>query len=333
MPATTIKHAALLLEDYIDENTPAMLWSAPGVGKSSIVKQSAQRRGWNLIDFRAVLRDPVDLRGIPSIDGDFAKWLHPDDLPRADRDGERGIFFMDEINAASPLMQAACFGLVLDRKVGTYELPPGWVIVAAGNRQSDRAAAQRMPTALANRFAHIEIEPDLESFTEWANASGVHPLMIAFHRFREGKFLHDMKKTDAMAFPSPRSWEQAAKYAEKPASRRLHLVAGIVGDDFAAEFDGFLRTYEQLPAIDQVILDPDGAKVPSEDEVAARYAISSALASRAKSDNFQNIMRYLNRMPREFATMVVVDACRRDPALTHTGAFIEWAKKNQDVTM
>ncbi len=333
MTATTIKHAARLLSMYVAANIPAMLWSAPGIGKSSIVKQLADKLGWPMVDFRAVLRDPVDLRGIPDIKGDFAKWLHPDDLPRADRDGEHGIFFMDEINAASPMMQAACFGLVLDRKVGTYELPPGWVIVAAGNRQTDRAAAQRMPSALGNRFAHIDIEADLESFTEWANASGLHPMMIAFHRFREGKFLHDMKKVDSMAFPSPRSWAQAARLADAPAGDRLYLIGGLVGEEFAAEFDGFLRTYEQLPAIDQVILDPDGAKVPSEDEVAARYAISSALASRAKSDNFQNIMRYLNRMPREFATMVVVDACRRDPGLTHTQAFIEWAKKNADVTL
>jgi hypothetical protein len=230
-------------------------------------------------------------------------------------------------------MQAACFGLVLDRKVGNYTLPKGWRIVAAGNRQSDRAAAQKMPSALANRFAHIDIEPDVEAFTDWANRNQISPVVIAFTRFRPN-LIHDMTLADPRAFPSPRSWEQVSKYVDMDKRVRLLAVTGLVGEGAAAEFEGFVRTYQSLPSIDQVIMDPDGAKVPGQDDVAARYAIVSALANRAKDTNFGNIMRYINRMnAREFATMMVVDACRRDPGLTHTATFVQWAKDNQDVTM
>lgn len=328
-----IKDAANLLATYVAEDTPAFMWSAPGVGKSSIVKQLAGALSWGMVDFRAVLRDPVDLRGLPSIQGDTAKWLSPDDLPQADRDGEHGIFFMDELNAAPPSMQAACFGLVLDRKVGNYTLPPGWRVVAAGNRQTDKAAAQRMPSALANRFAHIDIEPDVEAFTEWAYRASIAPELIAFLRFRPNQ-IHDMKVADERRFPSPRAWEQVSKYVAKPQSVRLHAIEGIVGEGAATELEGFLRTYQSLPSIDQVIMDPDGAKLPDLSEKSARYAIVSALAARAKPGNFGNIMRYMGRLQdREFATMMVVDACRRDAALTHTEAFVQWAKDNQDVTL
>ncbi|MBN9314213.1 MAG: hypothetical protein J0I99_00585 [Devosia sp.] len=328
-----IERATQLAETYIDGDTPAFLWSAPGIGKSSVVKQIAKSRGWGLVDFRAVLRDPVDLRGLPTIQGgDTAKWLSPDDLPQADRDGEEGIFFMDELNAAPPQMQAACFGLVLDRKVGNYTLPPKWRIVAAGNRQSDRAAAQKMPSALANRFAHIDVEADVEAFTKWANKNDIDPILIAFVRFRPN-LIHVMDLVDQRAFPSPRSWEQAAKYVNAERTIRLDAVSGIVGEAAGGEFEGFIRTYQSLPSIDHCIMDPEGAKVPNEDDIAARYAITSALARRAEMTNFGNIMRYINRMPRTFATMLVVDACRRDAGLTHTQAFMQWARDNQDVTL
>ena len=91
-------------------------------------------------------------------------WYVPDELPRVERDGEFGYLFLDEINTGSPQMMAVMMQLVLDRKVGEYTLPPGWRIIAAGNRVSDRAAAQRMPTALRNRFAHIFCVPSVEAY-------------------------------------------------------------------------------------------------------------------------------------------------------------------------
>jgi hypothetical protein len=327
-----IEQTARLVRAYIKRDTPAFLWGGPGIGKSAVVRQVADEMGVNMIDFRAVLRDPVDLRGLPAIQGDTAKWLAPDDLPQAARDGEEGIFFMDELNAAPPSMQAACFGLVLDRKVGDYHLPKGWRIIAAGNRQSDKAAAQRMPSALANRFAHVDVEADSDDFTKWANKNGLAPELIAFIRFRPA-LLHDMKAADLRAFPSPRAWVQAAKYVEERKEDRLPLVTGLVGEGAAAEFEGFLRTYQSLPTIEQVLAHPDTAKLPGEGDIAARYAIVSALATKSTTQNFDQVMRYTARLPREFAVMLVVDACRRDSALTRTKSFVQWAKDNQDVLL
>ncbi|MDE3179672.1 MAG: MoxR family ATPase, partial [Acidobacteriota bacterium] len=115
---------------------PVFVWSGPGMGKSSVVAQVAAGLKLQLRDVRALLLDPVDLRGLPFLGSDGrSNWATPDFLPQ---DGE-GILFLDELNAAPAMVQASCYQLILDRKLGEYALPDGWAIVAAGNRDSDRA--------------------------------------------------------------------------------------------------------------------------------------------------------------------------------------------------
>lgn len=325
MNLTTARKA---LETYLDKDIPTFLWGAPGVGKSDLIRQIAKDHGWNLIDFRAVLRDPVDLRGLPSIDDGQARWLPPSDLPNPERDGSEGILFLDELNAAAPSVQAACFGLVLDRKVGEYRLPSGWRIIAAGNRQSDRAAAQSMPTALANRFAHLEIDADPETFTAWANRQGLDPLLIAFIRFRPA-LLHSMAEKNAQAFPSPRSWAQAAKLIDVEPALRSVMVEGIVGAGAAAELEGFIRTAKDLPRVSDIFKSPETVKVPT--DPAARFAVTAAVARSVDTDTIDAGLTYMRRLPDEFEVMFMVDASNRDEELTKTSAFISFSQEHFDV--
>src|SRR5690606_19509089 len=137
-----------------------MIWGPPGIGKSSIVAQTAARFGLGFIDVRLSQLAPTDLRGLPVPEDGIARWYPPEFLPR---DG-RGILFLDELNMAPPAIQGMAQQLILDRKVGSYTVPEGWFIWAAGNRKEDRAAVFDMPAPLANRFLHLEVEPDSESF-------------------------------------------------------------------------------------------------------------------------------------------------------------------------
>jgi MoxR-like ATPase len=138
---------------------PVFLWGGTGIGKSAIVRQLATSLNLPLQDVRALLLDPVDLRGLPFLGSDGrSRWATPEFLPK---DGE-GILFLDELNAAPAMVQASCYQLVLDRKLGEYTLPDGWAIIAAGNRDSDRAVTTRMPSPLRNRFVHLEFEVDAQ---------------------------------------------------------------------------------------------------------------------------------------------------------------------------
>lgn len=323
--------AAELLGLYLDTNIPAFLWGPPGAGKSDMVRQVAEERMMPVIDFRAILRDPVDLRGLPAVHNGVARWLPPSDLPDAARDGEEGILFLDELNAAPASVQAACFGLVLDRKVGEYHLPPGWRIIAAGNRQSDRAAAQRMPTALANRFAHIDVEVDPDAFGRWAVLNELHPMVLAFLRWRPA-LLHNMEGSDLRAFPTPRSWARTSAVAGCAEHLLYPAVSGLVGEGAAAEFMGFVRVYRDLPSLDLVLANPGKAPLPK--EPSGRFAITVGLARKVDANSFGAGMEYVLRMNAgELEIMYGVDAVRRDTGLSHTQAFTDWAVRNQDVTI
>ena len=245
--------AQALRQLVVEEQQPVFIWGSPGTGKSSVVNQLAAELGIALRDIRALLLDPVDLRGLPFVGKDGrSQWATPEFLPQ---DG-KGILFLDELNAAPAMVQASCYQLVLDRKVGEYTLPEGWAIVAAGNRDSDRAATTRMPTPLRNRFVHLDFEVDVQEWSEWAIKANVRPEVIAFIRFRPE--LLSAFDRDANAFPSPRSWEFVSRIINSgpDPSAEHELIAGAVGTGAATEFSAFLRMFRELPNIDSILLNP-----------------------------------------------------------------------------
>lgn len=341
---TSMKDVKRLLAANMAADIPTMISGPPGVGKSQAVKQLAKERGWGspvkgkrpqfgLIDFRATLRDAVDLRGLPMVDvkSGVSRWLSPAELPNVERDGAEGILFLDELPQAAQSVQIACFSLVLDRCIGEYKLPPGWRVLAAGNRLGDRAGIQKMPTALRNRFAHFEVAAELEPWTAWAVAADLNPLVIAFLRFRP-QFLHRMPEGEENSFPTPRAWENVAKIAgEKDETMRFQLVAALVGEDVAGEFEAFVRIWARLPSIDQILRDPRGVAVPSLQEPALIYAVAGALARRMSAKNAGAALLYAKRLPKEFEVLVAVDAVRRDPDIKATRAFAEWFSNNSEV--
>lgn len=322
------KEIALSLETCIAANYPAMLWGPPGVGKSQTVAQVAAKLGLELRDLRASQLDPVDLRGLPHLNGDGrTHWSVPDFLPN---DG-RGVLFLDELPDADRAVQNACKQLILDRRLGDYRLPDGWVPIGAGNTVSDRAGANALNKANANRFAHLTYEVHLDDWCAWAVGVDLQPELIAFIRFRPN-LLHSFEpKSTENAFPSPRSWEGISKLmrATPPAAVEHELFKGTVGAGAAAELSGFLRIWRKLPSLDGILMNPATAAVP--DDPATLFAVAGGLARRSSEKNFDRIMTYANRVPKEWQVYLVKDATRRDETLQNTEAFIKWASVNSDV--
>ena len=316
------------LRTLIPLQQPAFIWGAPGVGKSQIVAQMAKELDRELIDIRAVLLDPVDLRGLPRIEDDgSAGWCPPSFLPK---EGS-GILFLDELNAAPPLVQAACYQLVLDRKLGEYELPEGWTVVAAGNRESDRAVTHRMPSALANRFVHLEFEVSHLDWDKWAEQSDIAFDIRAFLKFRPA-LLHDFDpKKDVKAFPSPRSWEFASSVvtANPSPSVLYEMLSGTVGTGAATEFIGFKKAYKNLPD-PQVVLDaPELASLP--EEPATLYAFCELLASKASDQTSDAILKVAFRLPAEYSVLLVRDSVKNFRKLVDSSLFASWAQQHAEV--
>ena len=312
---------------------PVFLWGAPGIGKSQIISQVAAMRGLELRDIRAVLLDPVDLRGLPRItDQGTAVWSPPSFLP-GPNDAPQGVLFLDELNAAPPLVQAACYQLILDRAIGEYRLPDGWCIVAAGNREKDKAVSYRMPSALANRMVHLEFDTSLEDWLVWALSADIRREVCAFLRFRP-RLLHDFDPQRAeKAFASPRSWEFVSRILDaKPAADvEYELYQGTVGPAAAAEFMGFLSVWRELPTVDSILAEPSAAEVPQ--EPAALYATCEALSLRAAQETMEALTTYAERLPAEFSVLLMRDAVCQNTEVVHTPAFSRWAQKNAEVLL
>ena len=227
-----------------------MLWGPPGVGKSQMVAQIGARHGVSVIDIRLSQMEPSDLRGIPFRTGEHVEWATPAILPDAGRHGEQGILFLDEITSAPPSVSAAAYQLILDRRLGEYKVPDRWAIFAAGNRQGDRGVTYTMPSPLANRFSHFEVETNLDDWVAWAYANHIDERIIGFLRFRPELLFDFDPAHNPVAFPSPRSWEFAHRALHK-FSDQPHLLAGgleaCVGKAAGVELFAFIQSLENLP--------------------------------------------------------------------------------------
>lgn len=318
------------LKATIKAKLPCFIWGSPGVGKSQVVKQVADELGLELRDVRAVLLDPVDLRGVPKIEGDTCNWTIPGFLPRSGK----GILFLDELNAAPPLIQAACYQLILDRRLGEYVLPDGWTIIAAGNRDTDRAVTTRMSSALASRFIHVlEFEVNLGDWIEWAMTHEILPELIAFIRYRPDLLMAFDPARNDKAYPCPRTWEFASRLLAAGIEPEIEyeLLSGTVGAGAATEFIGFLRICRDLPDVDGILAEPAKSAVP--DDTAVLYALCGALARRVDPKNAKSAIQYANRLPGEFSVLLVKDIIRLRPELLKSQVFIEWGVAHQDILL
>jgi AAA domain (dynein-related subfamily) len=325
------------LHTLISTRTPLHIWGACGVGKSQIVAKVAKDLGWQFLDIRAIQMDPVDLRGLPRITQDQAEWVPPKFLPT---DGE-GVLFLDELTSAPQMTQAGCYQLVLDRKLGEYQLPDRWVVIAAGNPASERGVHFSMPRPLRNRFVHLDLEPDFEEWCQWAILAGIRPEIIAFLRFKPALLHHPDVSADVNAWPTPRSWEMASNVLTGFAQRQnsgffsgttaieAQLLEGTVGPGAATELVAFLRLFQQLPSIDEILLTPDSTPLPS--EPSAQIAIATALGRVLTDSSITKGMRYLDRMQPEMKVLAIRDAARRNRAITHTPEFVCFGVQHAEV--
>jgi hypothetical protein len=325
-------HVVSSIQAAMVSRVPLMLWGAPGIGKSAAVKEVAVEQGIALIDVRASQTDPVDWRGVPSVKDGMTRWNPPDFLPRSGR----GILFLDELSAAPPAVQVALYQLILDRRCGDYNLPDGWHVIGAGNRQEDRAVSVRMSSALANRLLHATMDVDVDQWLEWYWNNPISDLVetVGFFIGFRRELLHSFDPTSKdLAFPTPRSWEMVAKLQAGGLAPELEsaLIAGAIGTGAAAEYLAFSRIYKSLPSLDGILLDPMGSRIP--EEPSAKAATCAGLAKKAAPSNIGAILQYAGRISREFEFMTVHLARRFCPEVEQTRDMAKWQASNAKFLM
>lgn len=324
-------------------HTPVMMWGPPGVGKSMMVAEVAAKHGVPVIDIRLSQMEPSDLRGIPFRVGDHVDWAIPSILPNANRHGDKGILFLDEITSAPPSVSAAAYQLILDRRLGAYEVPPGWAIFAAGNRQGDRGVTYAMPAPLANRFSHFDVEANLDDWSQWAYENNIDDRLIGFLRFRPELLFDFDPARNPTAFPTPRSWEFAHRALQKFGDQPDLLgpaLAACVGQAAGIEFSAYLANLSRMPDLDAIV-EGRPAEVPRDTDL--QYAVAAALVARAiRNKNGSNIremlghiLDYAAKFPlREMGVMLVSDIHRNvGQSLFAVPQFANWANQVADIVL
>ena len=258
---------------------PLLIHSSPGIGKSSIVRQVAEKLGIQCVDVRLSEIEPVDIRGLPSVDKDqgVMKWNAPDFWPRDPN--SKGIIFLDEITSCDKSTQVAAYELILDRKIGDfYKVPDGWYIVSAGNLATDRAVALTMSSALANRFLHVELRPDAQVWLKWGYQSHLHSSVLGFIEFRPEHLFNMEKENLERGWPSPRSWEKVSQMVEMYQGNLpllSKIVYGLVGPAKGIEFMSFLKLNQKFENVRDMMLGKTPIAIPTKND--ELYALCSTM--------------------------------------------------------
>lgn len=304
--------------------TPAFVWGTMGIGKSQAVKQLAKDiakdsklefhdnevdgdKSFCFIDVRISQLEPSDLRGLPTVEDGKTRWLPPSWLPQSSK--SKGILFFDELNLAPPSIQAAAYQLILDRRLGEYKLPEGWVIISAGNTSDDRANIFDLPAPLANRFIHIELEiPTKEEWNEWALKNNIHGSITSFLELKPSFLYTFSRKAKDKSFATPRTWEYVNRLlrgAEKVNLEEVEtLVAAAVGEGIATEYCAFLRLQKQIN-LAEILDNPESAK--NIKGIDLRHSLIGALVEKYREQPklIGKIMEVSLHIEPEFATLLL----------------------------
>jgi len=313
------------------QKLPVFIWGAPGIGKSSIVKAIAKEQELEFLDLRLSLLDPTDLKGIPFFNAETNEgvWAKPSFLPS--NPDSKGILFLDEINTAPPAVQASAYQLILDRKVGEYELPKGWSIIAAGNRENDRGVVYKMPPPLANRFVHFEMEVDFDDWKAWAYSAKLDASIIGYLAYDKSMLFTFDATSNEKSFATPRSWEYVDSIIKSGIDAELILdsIAGAVGREAAIGYSSFKKVMNELPDLNSILdgtlseLEEDDSKVM----MALCIGLVNALIENPSPKAIENVLKFSLKLPGEFSIMLVKDMQQNAIDVESSSEWGEWVRE------
>jgi len=307
-----------------DKKRPIFLWGPPGIGKSELVESITKELGGFMIDLRLGQMEPTDIRGIPfyNKEKNIMEYAPPGDLPDEEFASKYPVvvLFLDEMNSAPASVQSAAYQLILNRRVGKYKLPDNVVMVAAGNRESDKGVTFRMPTPLANRFIHQEMRVDFASWLVWAVENKINKDVVGYLSFAKQDLYDFDAKSSSRAFATPRSWSFVSEMLDDDiddVDTTMNLVAGTVGEGLAVKFMAHRKVASRMPNPADIL----SGKVTDLDvkEVSAMYSLvismcyelKDAVEQKVNSAKFHEMAdNFLAYMMKNFETELVVLGAR-----------------------
>jgi len=333
----SIAQSKELAIDVIQAGLVPMLKGSPGVGKSAIAKELADQFKLKLVDIRLSQCDPTDLMGMPSVNLDRTKGeylpmgmfpVEGDSIP----EGFNGwLVLLDEFNASSPAVQVAAYKILLDKMVGMKPLHERVVMIAAGNKTSDKAVVNNLSTATQSRLIHFNVEVDNKAWIDWAIKNNIDYRILAYIQFKPN-ILHNFNPNHSDdTFPCPRTWEFMSKIISKwteITANKIPVLAGTIGEGAAREFYSFCQVFDELPTKQDLLSQASTLKIPY--EPSTKYAVSGLISSILTANNANSLMEYISRMPIEFQIIILSTALKKDQTLLDCEVINDWIKINAE---
>jgi len=318
----------------IKNNLPMMITGAPGVGKSDIVSQACMASEAELIISHPVVSDPTDYKGLPFPDpnGKEAHFLPFGELNKLINASKPTVFFLDDLGQAPASVQASCMQLILARRVNGFKISDQVTFIAATNRRGDKAGVQGILEPVKSRFAAIlELTPDVDDWVDWAIKNDMPTTLISFIRYRP-ELLHKFTPTASIEnSPSPRTIANVGKLMNLLGNANvvLEVYAGAAGKGFATELIAFIEIAKDLPDIQYILSSPSSFAIPA--NPAQQYALCGVISHYMKSETVKPLSIVIERLPKEFQVMAVLDASKRCPSYLKSNEYASWIVKNQNL--
>ena len=315
------------------------LLSSPGMGKSTIVKEAAaemskelgERVGCKVVRLCEVEQPDIKGYGLPP-QGNISTSKMEFSLPfwaiDIEKEGKYGYLFLDEQPQANDDVNKVAAELMLDRRVGDYQLPPGWIVVAAGNREQDRSGARKTMAFIQNRICDINIEPNKDALVDWMEKNRIHHSIISFTEAHPASVLSDKVPEKPGPFTTPRSMCRLSPYIDQMGMEMFtEFAAGMIGEGKAAEYIAHLRVVDELPTYAEIVAKPKTTKVPERPD--AQYATMRMISHNIDGNTAMQAFEYLSRMPKEFQASALRHTVRRTPQIVQHPQFAVWLRNNK----
>lgn len=240
------------------DNPPAlMVFGPPGVGKTTILKDFAESRDYELRVKHLSRMDSTDWSGIPkqSQDQEYTEFL-PISLFKP-TEKKRLVIFFDELNTAMPQVLNAALDVILEKKADSEtfsdkaKFDPKTIILAAGNLgpDEDGTYVEELSMAVKTRLIQVRLETNLKDWKDWAIKHNIHPKIISYIDSEEKLIDYNAFKNNEKQAPTPRGWERLSNIIKTIESditekeKRINLVKifsiGAVGIKRGNEFFEF----------------------------------------------------------------------------------------------
>lgn len=345
MITVNLREAKQIIKGLYKVGRPVILMGSPGIGKTAIFRQAAKELNIGNRTREASSLDPTDVCGVCYVTDGESRYGRPVLMPKPE-DGAEGMLVVDELASCPPAVQVALYALFLEKRLGDYPLPNGWVPMGTGNYTTDGAFAYNISTALSDRGYMINVNPDFQIWKEdFAYPNEIDEDIISFFNYRPDLFYtfdNRDKQVKGKGFSSCRGHELAsdAKKSGLTGHALLAALSGCESEGVATEMIAFWRVKNEMPDIEEIYRGKI-SKIPTEPSIL--YAMSGALIGFLKTlpkgismdVAIKRLLEYSMTMPDLFAVLTIRDAAiRYRKHITGAGdAWARWATKYRDVVI